>query len=635
MTRRRPSLRWLIATACAAALCVAGALAAWAWWSATSNPGGSGSSVIATVGQGARPTLPASGGPSVAVAWSAATLSNGRAVDGYTVTRYDNNTDIAQTVVAGCVGTVATTGCTETGVPQGVWVYTVTPVIGANWKGLESPKSTTFTYDTTAPAGGSIDAANLSGTGGRYATSLALTLVFTKGSDAGSGLATSGAQVLRAMAALTSNGTSNGACGAYGAFSQVGANDPLSGMAATVPTDAKCYRYQYVVADKAGNVATYTSPDVKIDTTAPSAPIGGISGLVNASWNGAQTVYYRPTAPNGSFTLNAVATDAVSGIASFTFPTLPAGWAAPPGALGVLNYSYSAPNPTQPAPNQSVTAVSNAGLQSPLSSGFTVLADSTVPVGATVSYTNGYATSTSASVSFTQGSDAGSGLNDASDLIQRAAATLTAGSCGVFGGFATVATNPTSPFIDTVSNGSCYQYRYVASDNVGNQATFASASVLKVDTTAPTVTAIASQQSTGAVGNGDLAIGDKLILTFNQDLATASVPTSFTGATETRASGGHNVFLAIPGITDGSVDTGSAGYLTGTTSARVATFNGTVVLANHGTTTTVTITVTTLTGDTTTASAGVLSFRPAISINDDAGNDATGTFATPATFKLF
>ena len=81
-----------------------------------------------------------------------------------------------------------------------------------------------------------------------------------------------------------------------------------------------------------------------------------------------------------------------------------------------------------------------------------------------------------------------------------------------------------------MTSGHCYQYEYLVSDNVGNQATYTSTSVAEVDTSGPQVTAIASQQSGGGAGNGTLEVGDKLILTFNQSLAAASVPTTLHAA---------------------------------------------------------------------------------------------------------
>jgi hypothetical protein len=93
-------------------------------------------------------------------------------------------------------------------------------------------------------------------------------------------------------------------------------------------------------------------------------------------------------------------------------------------------------------------------------------------------------------VSFSTGTDGASGIG--TRLLQRASAALTGTTtCGTYGSFATVAsgTNPTSPLVDTAGRGSCYQYRYVASDNVGNQNTATSASVVKVATYLDTVAA--------------------------------------------------------------------------------------------------------------------------------------------------
>ena len=122
----------------------------------------------------------------------------------------------------------------------------------------------TFTDDSVAPAGGSVDATGLGGTGGRYSTSTTLSIAFTAGTDSGSGLATSGARLLRASARL-----SDGSCDSYGTYTQVGTDDPASPVADTVPVDHTCYRYRYVVSDRVGNQATYTSPDIKVDTAAP------------------------------------------------------------------------------------------------------------------------------------------------------------------------------------------------------------------------------------------------------------------------------------------------------------------------------------------------------------------------------
>ncbi len=724
-----------------------------------------------------------------------------------------------------------------------------------------TPGAFSVLSDTTAPSGGSVAAIGLGGTGGQYSTSTTLSIGFAKGTDGGSGVAATGDQLLRASATLSSNGTSNGTCGAYGAFAQVGANDPSSPKSDTVPSDHTCYRYEYIVADNVGNTTTYTSSDIKVDTTAPATPTLGFSGFSNTSVTGT-TVYYSPGAASGAITVTGSSTDSSSGIASYALPALGSGWTSTPGALGVNTYSYAAPNPTQPSGSQNVTATNNAGTQS-AASAFTVVPDSTAPAGGTVAYTTGYYISASVSVSFTPGTDAGSGVNTGSGLLQRAGASLSGGVCGSFGAFATIATNPATPYIDTtgitgncyeyrylisdavgnqatytsagivkldtqppsqvfslsgpvaasltgttiyyrgsgtgsfklvdtlsdpvsgaasatfpsiatagwthaaetlstpiggpytsstfswtatptnptgyavsgldnagnsgsagvtftsdttaptggsvsytngvvdalsvpvtttngtdgqsginaasgvvkrdqatltpttetcgtfpgtfgttvtlvggadtsVTTGHCYQYEYLVSDNVGNQATYTSLSVAKVDTTGPRVTAIISQDPGGGAGTGLLQIGSTLTVTFDQSLAPASVPTSFTGATETRGSSlfgfaAPDVQLTIPGLTSGALDTGSSGYFIGCLAlcaARTATFSGTIALVDNGTSTTVTVTVTSLSGDTPFASSGNLTFVPATTITDGGANGATGSFMA-AALKLF
>src|SRR5213075_1004124 len=102
-----------------------------------------------------------------------------------------------------------------------------------------------------------------------------LPFAFTKGSDSGSGLAASGAKLLRASAALSSSdGITDGVCGTYGSFAQIGSDDPSSPFtddAADGISAGHCYRYEYVVSDGVGNTTTYTSPDVRVDTSGPKS----------------------------------------------------------------------------------------------------------------------------------------------------------------------------------------------------------------------------------------------------------------------------------------------------------------------------------------------------------------------------
>jgi hypothetical protein len=1046
--RRNRGSRRRAATLAVCLVAVASATA-WAIWSADSTPASHVAAGAASVNQGATPTADAAAGRKVTVGWSASTLSNGHAVDGYVIKRYDAGTGALQTTLAGCAGTITAVSCVETGVPAGQWKYAITPLIATNWRGAEGAKSTAATVgtatislaktlfgaplpqsttgslagfaagegvtyrldsstmltgspssagsagtatisslaipstsdgphtiyaigdgapyasqasvaiivdatsptasaqltpaanaagwnnstpvavalsatdgsgsgvdhiayttdgtdpatsgtshvysspisvsttttvkyvatdlaanasgvqtqlvriDLAAPAGGSVDATGLGGTGARYSTSTALSVAFAPGTDGGSGLATSGAQLLRASATLTSDGTSAGSCGSYGLYGQVGADDPTSPKSDSVPLDHACYRYRYVVTDQAGNSATYTSPDIKVDTTAPAAPALGFSAFANTSVTGT-TLYYRPDAASGAVTLTATSSDADSGVASYGFPALGSGWTSTPGATGVTTYSYSAPNPTAPSGSQNVTATNHAG-QASAAGAFTVASDATPPAGGTITYSNGYVTSAPVSVSFTPGSDGGSAINAASGVLQRGTASLAGGVCAGIVTFATIAVSPTSPYSDGgVSSGQCYQYRYLisdavgnqatytnanvlkldtqgpthafslaspivgaslsgttlyykgnaagsfklvdtltdpsgvvsatfpaiattgwthavetvatpaggpftsttfswiatptnpagfavsaldnatnssstgitfasdttaptggsvsytddvyntlsvpitttngsdgesgvnaasgvvkrdesvltpatqacaafpgtyatnvtlvggadtsvvtgrcyryewlVSDNVGNQATFTSSAIARVDTSGPQVTAIASQELSGATGDGFLEVGDKLILTFNQSLAAGSLPATFINGSETRGSSvifvvAPNVLLTIPGITQGPRNTGTAGYFVGCAAlcgARTATFDGTVELLNGGVNTTVKVTVTSLGVDNDTAfsSSGNLAFAPASTIKDRGGNSATGT-PTFNGFRLF
>ena len=345
--------------------------------------------------------------------------------------------------------------------------------------GVDTSAVQTFTIsitDSIGPTGGSVNPIGLVGTGLRYSTSTTLTLALNKGSDP-SGLALTGAVLNRTTATLTSAGTADGVCGIFSGYTLVaGGTDPPSSKSDSVPAPG-CYRYQYIVKDTFGNSTTYTSPDIKVDNTVPTTPSLAFSAFTKAYWSGSILYYNSAAVGSGSFTATATATDTASGIASYLFPALGTGWTSTAGALGVNVYSWSG-TPAAPG-TKNVTATNNAGGTS-LNAPFTLTGDPTAPSAGSVTYLNGSQTSTTISVTFTNGSDAGSGI--ATRLLQRQSAPLTGNSCGTYTAFATVAngTNPsTSPLVDTVAHGNCYKYQYVVTDNVGNVRTNSSGSVTK------------------------------------------------------------------------------------------------------------------------------------------------------------
>lgn len=362
-----------------------------------------------------------------------------------------------------------------------------------------------ITVDNAAPSGGSVDATNLGGTGGRYATQTALQIGFDPGADP-SELALNGAQLLRAQATLSSDGISDGVCGSFGAFAQVGALNPVSPFANNVPSDRTCYRYRYIVSDQLGNKATYTSPDIKVDATPPPAPTVTFLTTNNTFWPGTgTTVFYKATAANGSFRVTAAGNDNTVGISRFAFAPLGTGWTSTPLGGNANTYAWDAANPAVPG-GKTVTLTNNAGRSSLVT--FTPTVDVTGPVGGNVAYNDGAVNTTTTAVTFSNGNDAGAGLEPGSGLLQRAVANLNGGNCGTFGAFATVARNPASPFNDNgLEDGRCYQYRYLIGDNLGNETTHTSANVLRVqlaptNTSAPTISGTAQEGATLTANNG-------------------------------------------------------------------------------------------------------------------------------------
>ena len=151
MSRRRRR-RFVLAVGVLLALAVSiGSGGALAYWSELSATGASAVANAATVLQGSTPSATATG-TNVTLSWGATTMSSGAAVSGYKITRYNASTLASSQALSGCSSVVTTTTCVESPVPQGIWLYTVTPLVGAFWTGPESAKSAAVTVDTVAPA---------------------------------------------------------------------------------------------------------------------------------------------------------------------------------------------------------------------------------------------------------------------------------------------------------------------------------------------------------------------------------------------------------------------------------------------------------------------------------------------------
>jgi len=124
--------------------------------------------------------------------------------------------------------------------------------------------------------------------------------------------------------------------------------------------------------------------------------------------------------------------------------------------------------------NCTIRVTDTAGNQSTALAVSTFTIDVAAPTGGTLTYADGL--NRTHSIAITIGgtiADALSGINTSSRILQRQSATSTSGTCGTYGSWAAITPTGTYPsFTDaTVTSGSCYKYRFLVSDNAGNQIT--------------------------------------------------------------------------------------------------------------------------------------------------------------------
>ena len=202
-------------------------------------------------------------------------------------------------------------------------------------------------------------------------------LAKTNHTDGGSGIASQ--TFTRATATLV-----NDICGSFAG------SDPVT---ITAGNDADtlttgCYRYTLTATDNVGNQVVTQSAIVKVDATAPTAPTLTLSNATgSAHYPGSgSTIWFRSAAgAGGSFDVTASSTDAQTGVASYSFPTLGAGWSQT-GSGATRTYTYVDAAATPGAKN--VTATNGAGNGS-ANGTFTVSNDTTTPTGGSITANGG------------------------------------------------------------------------------------------------------------------------------------------------------------------------------------------------------------------------------------------------------
>ena len=507
---------------------------------------------------------------------------------------------------------------------QGSYTWTnTTTASGAqtvtSYNGASSTATATFTVtkDITAPTGQSVSL-----TAGPWYTAASVALTLDWGTDGGSGLDTSTQTVERDSATL-----SNGSCGSFsGSWSAV----TLTAGADTTVTSGNCYRYRIRVSDNVGNTSANSTAtaDAKIDTTAPSAPGLTLNESSALSYVSGSTLYYNAQGSNtASFTVDGTSTDAQSGIQKLNFPSVSGMTGGGDDTSSPYQGSYTWTNTTSASGAQTVTSTNGAGTTAIAT--FTVTKDTTAPTGQSATLSGGpWYTSASVPLTLDNGSDGGSGLDTTSGLVERATATLTAGTCGSFGSWSTVTL--TGGADTTVTSGNCYRYRYTISDNVGNQSSPSSASAdAKVDTSAPSAPALSISESS------PLSYVSGTTLYYN---AQGSNTASFTvdGTSADAQSGIQKLtFPTVSGMTGGGDDSSSP-YQGSYTWTNTTTASGTqTVTATNGAGTTATATftvtkdITAPTGQTSTLAGGpwytTLSVPLTLGWGSDAGSGLDNT----------
>ena len=256
--------------------------------------------------------------------------------------------------------------------------------------------------------------------------------------------------------------------------------------------------------DRVGNAESVNSQTVQFDTTGPTGPALTVAeSPADADQHvSGTTVYYRPGGGrSGSFTVDAATSDPQSGVEKVTFPAVGGMTGGGDDFASPFQDSYAWTTGTGSSGSQTVTSRNNAGMTS--TSSFTVTPDAAPPTGHSVDLVGGpYFTALSVPLSTGDGSDAASGVDAGSGLVEREIATLSNDTCVGWSGTWTSVTLTGGADTSVLTN-RCYRYRYTVADNVGNQSAPSSISVIaKVDATNP----VTSDDAPAGWGNSAVTV---------------------------------------------------------------------------------------------------------------------------------
>lgn len=181
MTRASARLPLVVAVVVVALVATLGmpAPGTWAFWTAPVQGERSSAAQATTVQRVGTPTASVAAQHDVAVDWPDATLADGTPVSGYVVTR-TSATGASVQATGECAGLVTASACTEAGVPDGRWTYSVVARYATSWTGPASAASAVVVADTVPPT----NALSVTATSG--AAALVGMTVFYRGTAAGS-----------------------------------------------------------------------------------------------------------------------------------------------------------------------------------------------------------------------------------------------------------------------------------------------------------------------------------------------------------------------------------------------------------------------------------------------------------------